>query len=98
MPTYDVIVQGEGIRVPIDGITAVCFLRGFRISARDSVSAKENALNFVQTDWRRIPHSAINLGDPPKFNIVCILELPWWRRLKRPILRGYVFLPEEWGS
>jgi hypothetical protein len=97
VPTYDVIVQGQGISVPVGDGVAVGFFRVVRVSASDPLNAEQSALGLARSDWDSSPSARLNRGDAPRLSIDSVAELPWWRRFFQP-KRGYVFFPEERGS
>jgi hypothetical protein len=97
VPTYDVIVQGQGIRVPIGAAVAVGFFRVIRVSASDQRGAEQSALSRAKSDWDSSGNAKLNHGAAPMLTIDSIAELPWWRRFLQP-KRGYIFFPEERGS
>jgi hypothetical protein len=97
VPTYDVIVQGRGIRVPVGAAVAVGFFRVVRVSASDPHNAEQNALGLAKAHWDSSPSATLNRGDAPRFTIDSVAKLPWWRRFVQA-KRGYVFFPEEQGS
>lgn len=94
VPTYDVIVQGRGIRVPVGEGIAVGFFRVVRVSAADPLDTEQSALGLARADWDSDPSARLNRGDPPRLTIDSIAKLPWWRRLFQR-KRGYVFFPED---
>jgi hypothetical protein len=97
VPTYDVIVQGQGISVPVGDEVAVGFFRVVRVSASDPLNAEQSALGIARSDWDSSPSARLNRADAPRLSIDSVAELPWWRRFFQP-KRGYVFFPEERGS
>ena len=97
MPTYDVIVHGQGIEVPIGAAVAVGFFRVIRVSARDAGSAEQSALSRAKAEWDSSANAALNRGGAPRLAIDSVADLPWWRRFLAP-KRGFVFFPTERGS
>lgn len=94
MPMFEVIVEGQGIRLPMDGVIVTSFFRLVRLSAADVGAARAKALALVQADWDVGPHSKVNVGSTPTLFIEGVAQLPWWHRFlgKR---RGYIFAPDD---
>ena len=92
MPTFEVTVEGTGIRVAIDDAEAVGFYRLLRVIAEDPVSAGRRAMEIVRADWETGPHSRINRGRTPDLSVDGVEVLPWWHRFTRAP-SGYIFFP-----
>ena len=97
VPTYDVVVQGRGIRVPIGAGVAVGFFRVVRVTAGDPRDATQRALNLAEAHWNASPSATLNRGDAPKFTVDSVAVLPWWRRFLQGKM-GYTFYSKEDGS
>jgi hypothetical protein len=94
--TYDVIVQGQGISVPVGDGVAVGFFHVVRVSARDPVQAQQSALGLTKSDWNSSPNARLNRGDEPRLTIDSVAELPWWQSLLSA-KEGLRFLPSGTG-
>jgi hypothetical protein len=94
VPKYNVIVHGQGIRVPMDGTLATSFFKPICVTATDPLTAERRALQLIESEWSVGPYAAINQGNPPRLTIDSVSQLPWWNRF---VLRqrGYVFAPDD---
>ena len=97
VPTYDVVVQGRGLSVPVGAGVAVGFFRVVRVTANDPHDASQRALRLAQAHWNASPNVTLNRGDAPKFTVDSVAALPWWRRFLGGKM-GYAFYSNEDGS
>src|ERR1700730_9472138 len=94
VPTYNVIVHGQGINVPMDGTFATSFFRPVCVTASDPPSAERRAIRLIESEWTVGSYAAINRAGPPRLTIDSMSVLPWWYRFF-PARRGYVFAPDD---
>jgi hypothetical protein len=96
VPTYDVVVQGRGISVPVGAGVGVGFFRVVRVTASDSHDASQRALRLAEAHWNASPNANLNRGDAPKFAVDSVAALPWWRCFLRGKM-GYTFYSKDDG-
>jgi hypothetical protein len=97
MPTFEVVVEGRGIRFPVEGTEAGVFYRIVRVVAANRDVAENEAMTTVRSEWDSGPRARLNRGSAPRLRIEQVSQLPWWHRFL-PNRRGYIFAPEDGGG
>lgn len=92
MPTFVVVLEGEGINMPSVPEPIIGFVTTRRVKASDEMSAIEEAKRLIINEWRSDLCRDANIGDIPTLEINSIRCLGFFERLlSRAPNKGYTF-------
>ncbi len=96
MPTFVVVVEGTGIKVPSVPEPIIGFMTTRRVTAADEDSAIAKAKRLILDDWRSSEYGGANIGNTPSLKIDSIRSQGLLERMfSRVPTKGYTFYSQE---
>jgi hypothetical protein len=94
VPRFQVIVHGQGVAFPIEGVVATQFFKPVYLRAPAQHIAESRALEKVRLDWLSGQPATVNQGEVPSLTVDSVEKIPWWTCFfnGKP---GYVFTPDD---
>jgi hypothetical protein len=92
MPTYVVVVEGSGFRLPSAPEPIVGFMASRRVRAINEQSAIDEAKRLIIDEWHSSGYEAENIGDLPSLTVDSVWSQGLLQRVfSRVPKKGYTF-------
>ncbi len=96
MPSFVVVVEGTGIKVPSVPEPIIGFMTTRRVTAADEDSAVDKAKRMILDDWQSSEYGTANIGDTPTLKIDSIRSQGLLERVFSLVpTKGYTFYSQE---